>query len=63
MINGFRHAIEEQSYADAAREEHEEPGDIVVLGDVAIFAQFDLRILGEIEPNEEHRPYVLGPDI
>ena len=63
MIYWFRHAVEEESHADAAREKHEEPRDVVVLRDIFVFAEFDTRILGKVEPNEENRPNILRPDV
>ena len=59
MIDRFGNAVEEKADADAAREEHEEPGDVVVLGLVIILAQFDVGILGEVEPDKEDGPNIL----
>ena len=38
MPNRLGDAIEEQSHAHAAGEEHEEPSDVVVLGNVIVLA-------------------------
>ena len=63
MIYGFGNTIEEEADADTAREEHEEPGDVVVFGLVIILAQFDVGILGKVEPDEEDCPNILRADV
>ena len=63
MYYRFGHSIEEQSNADAAGVVHDEPGDVIELWLVIVFAQLDTRILGKVEPNEEQNPDVLRRDV
>jgi len=60
---GLGHAEEVDAHADAAREEHGEPGDVVELGLLVGAAQLEGAVLGEADVEEEQRPDVLGADV
>ena len=63
MIHGFGNTIKEKADTNAAREKHEKPSDVIVFGNVVIFAKLDVRVFGEVEPNEEDGPNILRSDI
>ena len=58
MSEWLGYAVKEESDADTAREEHEEPRGIIVLRFFIIMPEFDGRILGEINPNPKDDPSV-----
>jgi len=51
--DGLGHAPEEEADADAAGEEHHEPGDVVEFWLVCVFAQLDAGVLAEVQHHHE----------
>jgi len=56
------HARVIYSHADAAREQHCKPGDVVKLGCLVRPAQLDVTVIGKGEVQKKHDPNVLDAD-
>ena len=62
VIHWLGHARVIYSHADAAREQHSEPGDVVELGRLLRPTQLNIAVLGKGEVQKKHDPNVLGAD-
>ena len=59
VVDGLRHAEEENSSADTAGEQHTEPGGVIVLR-LAVFGSYlDVTVLAEVNHQHEKNPEFL----